>query len=119
MSIVVRIWLWPSNSMTTRGCTFLLVSLYYILSREEPYTDLGADWLRRRNDEAHTRRLVAQLERLGHTVVLDPRPDQLRESRRTGHFHLDGRLALPVGPVEQILHGGELDRGRSAGACIS
>ncbi|WP_281244753.1 hypothetical protein [Geodermatophilus poikilotrophus] len=35
-------------------------------------TDLGADWLARRNDEAHARRLVAQLERLGHTVVLDP-----------------------------------------------
>lgn len=34
--------------------------------------DLGADWLARRNDEAHTRRLVAQLERLGHTVQLDP-----------------------------------------------
>ena len=33
---------------------------------------LGADWLARRNTEAHTRRLVAQLEKLGHTVVLDP-----------------------------------------------
>jgi transposase len=43
-----------------------------MLTRDEPYNDLGADWLRRRNDEAHTRRLVAQLERLGHTVVLDP-----------------------------------------------
>jgi hypothetical protein len=28
--------------------------------------------LAKRNDEAHARRLVAQLERLGHTVVLDP-----------------------------------------------
>lgn len=50
----------------------ILVSVYYILSRDEPYTDLGADWLARRHDEAHARRLVAQLERLGHTVVLDP-----------------------------------------------
>src|SRR5215217_6958642 len=50
----------------------ILVSVYYILSRDEPYTDLGADWLARRNDQAHARRLVAQLERLGHTVVLDP-----------------------------------------------
>ncbi len=50
----------------------ILVSVYYILSRDEPYKDLGADWLARRNDQAHTRRLVAQLERLGHTVVLDP-----------------------------------------------
>jgi transposase len=52
----------------------ILVSAYYMLSRDEPYQDLGADWLARRNDEAHTRRLVAQLERLGHTVVLDPVP---------------------------------------------
>jgi transposase len=50
----------------------ILVSAHYILSRDEPYTDLGADWLARRNDEAHARRLVAQLERLGHTVVLGP-----------------------------------------------
>jgi transposase len=50
----------------------MLVSAYYILLRDEPYAELGADWLARRNDEAHTRRLVAQLERLGHTVVLDP-----------------------------------------------
>ena len=50
----------------------ILVSVYYMLSRDESYQDLGADWLARRNDEAHARRLVAQLERLGHTVVLDP-----------------------------------------------
>lgn len=31
----------------------------------------GADWLARRNAESHTRRLVAQLERLGHNVQLD------------------------------------------------
>ncbi len=42
-----------------------------MLTKDEPYKDLGADWLARRNDEGHTRRLVAQLERLGHTVSLD------------------------------------------------
>jgi transposase len=50
----------------------ILVSVYYIVSRDEPCTDLGPEWLARRNGEAHARRLVAQLERLGHTVVLDP-----------------------------------------------
>jgi transposase len=50
----------------------ILVAAYYMLRNDEPYRELGADWLARRNDEAHTRRLVAQLERLGHTVVLDP-----------------------------------------------
>jgi transposase len=50
----------------------ILVSAYWMLKRDEPYHDLGADWHRRRSDEAHTRRLVAQLERLGHTVTLNP-----------------------------------------------
>jgi transposase len=50
----------------------ILVSAYYMLLRDEPYEDLGPDWLAKRNDEAHTRRLVAQLERLGHKVVIDP-----------------------------------------------
>jgi transposase len=50
----------------------ILVSAYHMLKNDEPYHDLGADWLARRNDEAHTRRLVAQLEKLGHTVVIDP-----------------------------------------------
>lgn len=50
----------------------ILVSAWHMLTNGEPYQDLGADWLARRNDEAHTRRLVAQLERLGHTVQLDP-----------------------------------------------
>jgi transposase len=49
-----------------------LVWAYFMLQRVEPYQDLRPDWLARRNAEAHTRRLVAQLESLGHTVVLDP-----------------------------------------------
>ena len=43
-----------------------------MLKRDEPYHDLGADWHTRLNDQAHTRRLVAQLERLGHIVIIDP-----------------------------------------------
>jgi transposase len=50
----------------------ILVCAYHILLRDEPYHDLGVDWLRRRDDQAHTRRLVAQLERLGHKVTLEP-----------------------------------------------
>jgi transposase len=50
----------------------ILVAAYWMLKRDQPYHDLGADWHSRRNDEAHTRRLVAQLERLGHTVTLNP-----------------------------------------------
>ena len=49
----------------------MLVSAYYMLQRDQPYHELGPDWHSRRNNEAHTRRLVQQLERLGHTVILD------------------------------------------------
>lgn len=47
----------------------MLVSTYWILVRYEPYQTLGPDWLTKRNHEAHARRQVARLERLGHTVV--------------------------------------------------
>ncbi len=50
----------------------ILVAAYHMLSRDEPYRDLGADWFDRHDAVARTRRLVGQLERLGHTVVLDP-----------------------------------------------
>ena len=50
----------------------ILVAAYWMLKRDEPYHDLGADWHSRRNDQAHTRRLIAQLEHLGHTVIIDP-----------------------------------------------
>jgi len=49
----------------------ILVATYWMLKRDEPYHDLGADWHSRRNDQAHTRRLIAQLEHLGHTVIID------------------------------------------------
>jgi transposase len=42
-----------------------------MLQRDQPYTDLGPDWQERRNNQAHARRLVAKLQRLGHTVILD------------------------------------------------
>jgi hypothetical protein len=52
----------------------ILLAAYWMLKRDEPYHDLGPDWHVRRDAEAHTRRLVTQLERLGHTVALDPPP---------------------------------------------
>ena len=50
----------------------ILVCAYHMLERDEPYHDLGPDYFSRPGDpQAQTRRLVAQLERLGHTVALD------------------------------------------------
>jgi transposase len=50
---------------------YSILTAAYMLKRDEPYNDLGPDWLAKRNGEAHTRRLVTQLEKLGHTVALD------------------------------------------------
>ena len=51
----------------------ILVAAYWMLVRDQPYTDLGPTWLTDRGaEQARTRRLVQQLEALGHTVVLDP-----------------------------------------------
>jgi peptidoglycan/xylan/chitin deacetylase (PgdA/CDA1 family) len=46
----------------------ILIASYHILKDDVPYHDLGGDYFARRADpERITRRLVAQLERLGHT----------------------------------------------------
>src|SRR5215211_4598634 len=53
----------------------ILVICYYILQRGEPYQELGEDYFnRRRSEEAYRKRLVRQLERLGHRVVLETLP---------------------------------------------
>jgi transposase len=41
-----------------------------MLSTGELYNDLGGDYFARRDPEKTTKRLVAQLERLGHSVTL-------------------------------------------------
>ncbi len=54
----------------------LLDVIWHILSTGERFTDLGDDYFqRRRNPEREARRLVHQLERLGHTVTLQPIPN--------------------------------------------
>ena len=52
----------------------LIVMIWHVLATDDAvYEDLGADWFDRRSDTvAHTRRLVRQLERLGHRVTLEP-----------------------------------------------
>jgi transposase len=51
----------------------ILVMAYYVLLRDQPYQELGEDYLLLRDSTAaYTRRLVHQLERLGHKVTLEP-----------------------------------------------
>jgi transposase len=48
----------------------IICACWHILSTGELYSDLGGDYYTRRDPERQTRRLVAQLQRLGHTVTL-------------------------------------------------
>ena len=51
----------------------ILVIAYHVLKQRRAYEDLGSDWfLRRQRPDLLTRRLVRQLERLGHQVTLAP-----------------------------------------------
>ena len=48
----------------------IICACWHILTTGELYRDLGGDYFTRRDPERQTRRLVAQLERLGHDVTL-------------------------------------------------
>jgi transposase len=50
----------------------ILIAIYYVLSNETPYQELGADYLERLEPERLKRNLVRRLERLGYQVNLEP-----------------------------------------------
>ena len=51
----------------------MIVIIWHILATGKPYHELGADYFTTRLDpERETRRLIAKLEALGHTVTLQP-----------------------------------------------
>ena len=49
----------------------ILCACWHMLTTGELYRDLGGDYFRKRDPERQTKRLVAQLERLGHKVTLE------------------------------------------------
>jgi hypothetical protein len=49
----------------------IICAAWHMLSTGELYKDLGGDYYARRDPERQVKRLVAQLERLGHTVTLE------------------------------------------------
>jgi transposase len=64
----------PKKAAVAVGHSILVIA-YHILERGEPYQELGEDYFnRRRSEEAYRKRLVRQLERLGHRVVLESLP---------------------------------------------
>jgi transposase len=50
----------------------LVVIVYHVLSRRQPYQDLGADYLDRLQPDRLANRLVRRLERLGLKVTIEP-----------------------------------------------
>ena len=56
----------------------ILTAAYHVLDRGLPYHELGEEFFYRRDTEAterYRRRLIHQLERLGHQVTLEPLPE--------------------------------------------
>jgi transposase len=58
------------NKATTAIAHSMLTAAWHMLCTGETYNDPGGDYFTRRDPERQTRRLIAQLERLGHTVTL-------------------------------------------------
>lgn len=52
----------------------ILVIAYHLISRQEPYRDLGADYFDQQRPESVKKRLVKRLEKLGYQVTLEPVP---------------------------------------------
>jgi hypothetical protein len=52
----------------------ILVIAYHLISRLQPYCDLGADYFDQQRPESLKKRLVKRLEKLGYQVTLEPVP---------------------------------------------
>jgi transposase len=50
----------------------VIYTVWHMLTTGETYNDLGSDYFTYRDPERQTKRLIRQLERLGHTVTLGP-----------------------------------------------
>jgi transposase len=50
----------------------ILIIVYHVLTRQEPYRDLGANYFDERDRQAVERRLVRRLEKLGLKVTVEP-----------------------------------------------
>ncbi|MCA1843537.1 MAG: IS110 family transposase [Actinobacteria bacterium] len=64
----------PAKAAVAVGHSILVIA-YHLISRDQAYSDLGADYfVDRQSKETYKNRLVRQLERMGHTVTLTPAP---------------------------------------------
>ena len=61
-----------SKAVTAVGHS-ILTAAWHMLTNGELYRELGGDYYTRQNPDKTTKRLVRQLEALGHRVTLEPR----------------------------------------------
>jgi transposase len=61
-----------SKAVTAVGHS-ILSAAWHMLQTGEVYRDLGGDYYTRQNPDRITKRLIRQLEALGHHVTLEPR----------------------------------------------
>jgi len=52
----------------------ILTIAYHLISRQEPYQDLGADYFDKQRPETVKKRSYKRLEKLGYQVNLEPHP---------------------------------------------
>ncbi len=52
----------------------ILTIAYHLISRIEPYKDLGADYFDKQRPESVKKRLIKRLEKLGYQVSVEPVP---------------------------------------------
>ncbi len=62
----------PSSCRSALVAHSILVIVYHILTRHEPYHDLGVTYFDERDRQAVERRLVKRLQALGYDVALRP-----------------------------------------------
>jgi transposase len=61
----------------------ILVIAYHIITRQQPYQELGPNYFDERNQQRLERQLVRRLERLGYLVDLKPCPEPTEAARPT------------------------------------
>ena len=62
---------WPGGRAL--GHTILII-VYHIITRREPYRELGVNYFDDRDPQRVERRLVRRQERMGYVVSLEPLP---------------------------------------------
>ncbi|MHB8659799.1 MAG: transposase [Solirubrobacteraceae bacterium] len=65
-----------SKAITAVGHS-ILTAAWHMLQTGELYRDLGGDYFTQQNPDRLTKRLIRQLEALGHNVTLEPRPREV------------------------------------------